>query len=612
MYKEKTKISSLRMIIEEIEHKEDSNVGRKTVSSTTLNSFSKNVNLTTKSSKKQLKSSNIIPFESSSMNDNDSNNNSKNISLINNMSNLSNIRESFNPMRNTQVQGFTKQVIEIKNLSKLAINNLKSIFENNSYDFTFIDKLTAPSKSFDTISEVSEFSFNETIENSLKTKEKSYKTDLMLDSQTNKLSNYNNNQNSSKIKNLSNTKLNIQSTNNTMANNQDSSSLDTKLKSSKINDFFENNWYFDILEWSGFDIARQLTLISYEIYNKIKPSELVNSAWTKVNKKHITSPNVLKLIDRFNSLYLWIIEEILSYDMKRFRYKVIEKFIVVALYLKEMRNYNDLVVIVSALNSYIIKGLEKTLLRIGKIFKDHWIELTALCSYDNNYACLRKALNSNSHKNNNEYGEQCIGDLDVSTTKSKNLFNMLLSRVSTHIALPKSIKKERGNNTSNKRPSNLLSELNNNYEKNFPTNNSALPYLGILLRDLSFSGEGSPLIKNGIFINIERIYSHGKLINDYLKYQNSNYYLTFESLSNLNFLRGCKPISEEELYNISNKLEPKFILAKNKREEKRPTNTDFKCFYLFPDDNECEVNEISDYTLITDYIKEKTIRNKGK
>ena len=105
--------------------------------------------------------------------------------------------------------------------------------------------------------------------------------------------------------------------------------LDNMLREGKncenLKDYYgSSQWYFDILEWSALDIARQLTIITFEIYNKIKPSELVNCSWTKKNK-HITSPNILKLIYRSNTLYLWIIEEILSYDRKVFRYKVIEK-----------------------------------------------------------------------------------------------------------------------------------------------------------------------------------------------------------------------------------------------------------------------------------------------
>ena len=77
----------------------------------------------------------------------------------------------------------------------------------------------------------------------------------------------------------------------------------------------------------------------------------------------------MTLIDRSNTLFLWIIEEILSYDKKSSRIKIVEKMIIIAMYLKKMQNYEDLVNIVAALNSHIIRNLEKTLDRLNQNFR---------------------------------------------------------------------------------------------------------------------------------------------------------------------------------------------------------------------------------------------------
>jgi hypothetical protein len=149
--------------------------------------------------------------------------------------------------------------------------------------------------------------------------------------------------------------------------------------------------YFDILDWSEVEVARQLTLVTFHVFSKIETKELLNSQWTKVDK-HTTAPNVTKLIERFNKLVLWVCEEILAFDKSKYRAQAIEKFIKLASELKKMNNYNDCVVIVTALHSIYVKNLAKSWRRISFEGVKTCKELNNLCSYVKNYAALREQI----------------------------------------------------------------------------------------------------------------------------------------------------------------------------------------------------------------------------
>lgn len=148
---------------------------------------------------------------------------------------------------------------------------------------------------------------------------------------------------------------------------------------------------FDILEWDPKIIAKQFTLISFNLFAKIEVKEFLNTAWTKKNKQ-TEAANIFNLIDRFNLLTYWIIEEILAYDCKSNRAKCIEKFINIAFCLKEMNNFNDCINIINALNNYIILSLNQTWNLVSQKEKLVLNELYNLSSFCRNYVLLRKTI----------------------------------------------------------------------------------------------------------------------------------------------------------------------------------------------------------------------------
>ncbi|KAJ6240661.1 ras guanine nucleotide exchange factor i-related [Anaeramoeba flamelloides] len=112
------------------------------------------------------------------------------------------------------------------------------------------------------------------------------------------------------------------------------------------------------------EIARQLTLLDHNIYNKIRPAELLNLAWSKAKYRH-RAQNVLAFIHRFNTLSSWIATEVLKHDRVRKRATVANYFITIAQHLRNINNFNSLISIFSGLNSSAIHRLKFTFQECG-------------------------------------------------------------------------------------------------------------------------------------------------------------------------------------------------------------------------------------------------------
>ena len=261
-----------------------------------------------------------------------------------------------------------------------------------------------------------------------------------------------------------------------------------------------HTFYFDILEWSEIEIARQLSLISHYLFSKIRISELFFSRFTK-GDKFTNSPHIMKCIDRFNKLSLWIIEEVISYDRSSIRAKALEKFILVANECLNMNNFEDCFNIVSTLNSFLIKRLNKSWKKIKEFeVMNIFFKLNNLCSVGNNFSLFRSEIQK-------------------------------------------------------------------------VVNKPCIPYLGMYLKYLSFLEEGPKYFKDNL-VNVSKIKKFGIIYNEFSR--NNKYIYDFKPVFMLSFLAETHPETEDNLFELSNKVEPKFKLSHTKFNKKRITSTDKK------------------------------------
>jgi hypothetical protein len=164
------------------------------------------------------------------------------------------------------------------------------------------------------------------------------------------------------------------------------------IRSYNINNIANNRNYFCITDWSPEDIGNKLTQVSKSLLNEIKPRELYKGIYLKKDKEK-TSPNVVKCINNFNKLTSFIIEDILSYSSPKLRAKSYERWVQICNYCKSIKNYNDCIAIFSALNNYIITGLNLTLKEIKYKTKGIFEQIKIFCSVEGNYKNIRNDMN---------------------------------------------------------------------------------------------------------------------------------------------------------------------------------------------------------------------------
>jgi len=149
--------------------------------------------------------------------------------------------------------------------------------------------------------------------------------------------------------------------------------------------------YFCVTDWNTEDIGDKLTQVSISLLNKIHPRELLRGVYLKKDKD-ITSPNVVNCINNFNKLTSFIIEDIISYDTPKLRARAYEAWVQVCDYCKMNRNYNDCLAIYSALNNYIITGLNLTLKEVKSKTKSLFETISRFCTVEDNYRNIRNDM----------------------------------------------------------------------------------------------------------------------------------------------------------------------------------------------------------------------------
>ena len=115
-----------------------------------------------------------------------------------------------------------------------------------------------------------------------------------------------------------------------------------------------------------------------------------------------------------------------------------------------------------------------------------------------------------------------------------------------------------------------------------------LPYLGLLLRDISFYEANYDYILDDGLINVEKIEKVQNIFDEFFSFKNINDNQNNIQLNEeLTFFKNLEIIKEDDLELLANKLEPKFILKDFPQKIKRLTEIDRK-YFMFKTSPDCK------------------------
>eukprot|EP01132_Coremiostelium_polycephalum_P007586 gene7586-9327_t len=144
-----------------------------------------------------------------------------------------------------------------------------------------------------------------------------------------------------------------------------------------------------LLDMDEMEIARQLSLMLFPMFEKIETSELINQKWCK---NPALAPNITDVITFFNKVSNWVSYSIVNESKLRNRSFIFSKFIKIADCFLELKNFHLLMAVLSGLNSSPILRLKYTKAKLSKHSRQTLIEHEQLMSTNQSLKNYRSIL----------------------------------------------------------------------------------------------------------------------------------------------------------------------------------------------------------------------------
>lgn len=148
-----------------------------------------------------------------------------------------------------------------------------------------------------------------------------------------------------------------------------------------------------LLDIDAYEIAKQVTLMDSELVAQVRPEELLDNNFS-MKKRHLNlAPHVTAVALFTNQLSAFVSDSLLVPETPpKARQKLLKHWIKVAERFLELRNFNSLMTVVSALQSVNVKRLRKTWEGLSQRHLAAFQRLKTLLAIDKNYSNYRAEL----------------------------------------------------------------------------------------------------------------------------------------------------------------------------------------------------------------------------
>lgn len=156
--------------------------------------------------------------------------------------------------------------------------------------------------------------------------------------------------------------------------------------------------YHIFMETSDDDFADEMTRIDWVMFSSIRLRDLVRHVSLPLNQKEKCKSltNVNRMISHFNHIAKWVANMILMRDKAKHRAQMLEKFMTIALKLRQLNNYNGLAAVLAGINGSAIHRLAQTRTLVPAEVQKRFARLVLLMGTQKSHFAYRLAWENSS------------------------------------------------------------------------------------------------------------------------------------------------------------------------------------------------------------------------